>query len=66
MMKLSKVEQLEELNLEKEIKEIVTNYINILEDNYESDKIYYDNFIDMMANVIDNNKNIKQLIYKEN
>lgn len=30
MMKLSKVEQLEELNLEKEIKEIVTNYIIFL------------------------------------
>ncbi|CEP48201.1 toll/interleukin-1 receptor domain-containing protein [Paraclostridium sordellii] len=38
--------------------------IKNIKDIYRSDKIYYGNFIDMMANVIDNNKNIKELIYK--
>nr|WP_278679839.1 hypothetical protein [Clostridium paraputrificum] len=43
-------------------KDVIKNIKNI----YRSDKIYYGNFIDMMANVIDNNKNIEELIYKYN
>ena len=41
-------------------KDVIKNIKNI----YRSDRIYYGNFIEMMVNVIDNNKNIKELIYK--